>query len=61
MPATAATALSRREAAEALGLSLYGIDALIKEKKLRVKHRGRRVLVPQSEINRYLETDDDDK
>lgn len=44
---------SRVEAAEALGLSVSTIDVLVGRGMLRVRRQGKRVLIPQEEIERF--------
>lgn len=44
---------SRNEAAEALGLSLATIDVLVGRGMLRTRRQGKRVLIPQEEIERF--------
>ncbi|HEX3412832.1 MAG TPA: helix-turn-helix domain-containing protein [Stellaceae bacterium] len=44
---------NRRDAAHALGLSIATIDRAIKRGDLKAKKYGTRVLVPQSEIERF--------
>jgi len=48
---------SRREAAEALRVSLRTLDTLLAQGKLRGRRIGRRVLVPQSELEKLLRRD----
>ena len=48
-------AIRRKEAAIELGLSITTIDRAIKRGDLRAKKYGSRVLVPRTEIVRYLE------
>jgi len=48
--------LERREAAEQLGVSLPTLDGLIKDGTIRAKKIGRRVLIPQQEIETLLES-----
>jgi excisionase family DNA binding protein len=48
-------ALRRREAAKVLGLSVTTVDRAIKRGDLIAKRYGTRVLVPRTEIARYLE------
>jgi excisionase family DNA binding protein len=45
--------IGREQAAEALDLSLRGIDYLISRGKLRAIRVGRRVLIPRTEIERF--------
>lgn len=51
-------ALSRTEAAEAIGASAGFIDLEIRRRKLRAIKRGRKVLILRSDLLRYLEADD---
>jgi excisionase family DNA binding protein len=48
-----AVCMGRAQAAEALDLSLRGIDYLIARGKLRAIRVGRRVLIPRAEIERF--------
>ena len=48
---------TRREAAEALRISLRTLDTLLAQGKLRGRRIGRRVLVPQSELEKLLRRD----
>lgn len=48
---------SRREAAEALRISLRTLDTLLAQGKLRGRRIGWRVLVPQSELEKLLRRD----
>lgn len=48
---------TRREAAEALRISLRTLDTLLAQGKLRSRRIGRRVLVPQSELEKLLRRD----
>jgi excisionase family DNA binding protein len=47
-------AFSRREAADALRVSLRTLDYLLAQGKLRGRHIGRRVVIPRTEIERLL-------
>jgi len=47
--------LERRGAANQLGVSLPTLDGLIKDGTIRAKKIGRRVLIPQTEIENLLE------
>jgi excisionase family DNA binding protein len=47
-------ALSRREAARYLGVSLSHLDARIATGEIRAKNSGRRVLIPVAELERFL-------
>jgi excisionase family DNA binding protein len=48
-----AVCIGRAQAAEALNLSLRGIDYLIARGQLRAIRVGRRVLIPRAEIERF--------
>jgi excisionase family DNA binding protein len=48
---------SKKEAADALGVSLRTVDNLIVRKELTVRRVGRRVLVPAEELNRFAKRD----
>lgn len=48
---------SRKEAAEALCLSLSSVDILIGRGMLRVRRQGRRLLIPQVEIEKMSRRD----
>ena len=48
-----AVCMGRAQAAEALDLSLRGIDYLIARGKLRAIRVGRRVLIPRTELERF--------
>ena len=48
-------ALSKKEFAERLGVSLDSVNRMIKKGKIRVVNFGRRVLIPASELTRVLE------
>jgi excisionase family DNA binding protein len=47
-------ALSRRNTADALGISLRTVDYLLAEGVLRGQRIGRRVVIPKAEIDRLL-------
>jgi len=49
--------LSRHEAAHSLGISLRTIDYLIAGKEIRTIRVGRRRLIPQTELARFLRHD----
>jgi len=49
--------LRRRDAADALGISVRGLDYLISEGKIRVRRLGKRVLVPRAELERFAAKD----
>jgi excisionase family DNA binding protein len=53
-----AVCISRAQAAEALDLSLRGIDYLIARGQLRAIRVGRRVLIPRAEIERFVAESD---
>jgi len=48
---------SKKEVADALGISLRTVDNLIGRKELTVRRVGRRVLVPVVEIERFTRRD----
>jgi excisionase family DNA binding protein len=48
---------SKKETADALGVSLRTIDNLIAGKELIIRRVGRRVLVPMTEIQRFTRRD----
>ena len=48
-------ALSKREYAQRLGVSLDSVNRQIKKGKVRVINFGRRILIPVSELNRLLD------
>jgi excisionase family DNA binding protein len=48
---------SKKEAAEALGVSLRTIDNLIGQKELTARRVGRRVLIPAVEVERFTRRD----
>ena len=48
---------TRHEAAQALRISLRTLDTLLAQRKLRARRIGRRVLVPQSELEKLLQRD----
>jgi len=50
-------AVTKREAAQLLGVSLRTIDRLISLKELPVRRLGRRVLVPRTSLQTLLRTD----
>jgi excisionase family DNA binding protein len=47
-------AYSRREAADALRISLRTVDYLLTQGKLRGRRIGRRVVIPRSEVEKLL-------
>jgi excisionase family DNA binding protein len=53
-----AVCIGRAQAAEALDLSLRGIDYLIARGQLRAIRVGRRVLIPRAEIERFAARSD---
>lgn len=55
MTAVTPLALARKEVARALSLSVRSVDRAIKRGDLHAKRHGSRVLVPRSEIDRYLD------
>lgn len=48
---------SRKQASEALALSVSSIDQLILSARLRVRRIGRRVLIPKTEIDKLSRSD----
>jgi len=48
---------SKKEAADALGVSLRSVDNLIGRKELAVRRVGRRVLIPTKEVARFTRHD----
>lgn len=50
-------ALSRREAADTLRISLRTLDYLLVQGKLRGRRIGRRLVIPRSEVERLLRHD----
>jgi excisionase family DNA binding protein len=50
-------ALSRREAADSLRISLRTLDYLLAQGKLRGRRIGRRIVIPRVEIQRLLRHD----
>jgi len=50
--------LSRREAANSLGVSLPTFDTLIDNGTIRARKVGRRVLIPESEVLSLLESNE---
>jgi excisionase family DNA binding protein len=50
-------AFSRREAADALRVSLRTIDYLLAQGKLRGRRIGRRVVIPRAEVEKLLRQD----
>jgi len=48
---------SKKEAADALGISLRTVDNLIGRKELAVRRVGRRVLIPAVEVERFTRRD----
>ena len=47
-------ALSKKEFAERLGVSLDSVNRMIKKEKIRAVNFGRRVLIPCAEVERLL-------
>jgi excisionase family DNA binding protein len=47
--------LSKRDAADALGISLRTVDLLIAKKRLPVAKIGKRVLVPRKALEQFAE------
>lgn len=54
---TDSIALSRREAADALRISLRTIDYLLAQRKLCGRRIGRRIVIPRVEIEKFLRRD----
>jgi excisionase family DNA binding protein len=50
-------AFSRREAADALRVSLRTVDYLLASGKLRGRRIGRRVVIPRAEVEKLLRQD----
>jgi len=50
-------ALSKREAARTLGVSIRTIDRLIALKELPVRRLGRRVLIPRASLESFFRND----
>jgi excisionase family DNA binding protein len=50
-------AFSRREAADALRVSLRTLDYLLVQGKLQGRHIGRRIVIPRSEVEKLLRRD----
>jgi len=48
---------SKKETADALGVSLRTVDNLIGRKELAVRRVGRRVLIPAKEVERFTRHD----
>ena len=57
MQQTETFALTRRDAAVALGVSLRTIDTLLARGALQGRRIGRRVLIPKTELVRLLTSD----
>lgn len=49
--------LSRRQAAESLGISIRSLDYLIQRTELRARRIGRRILIPRTEVERFARGD----
>ena len=56
-PKTGTIALSKRETARMLGISLRTIDRLIALKELPVRRLGRRVLIPRASLESFFRND----
>jgi excisionase family DNA binding protein len=56
-PKTGTIALSKREAARMLGISIRTIDRLIALKELPVRRLGRRVLIPRASLESFIRND----
>jgi excisionase family DNA binding protein len=54
---TQSIAFSRREAADALRVSLRTIDYLLAQGKMRGRRIGRRVVIPRAEVEKLLRHD----
>ncbi len=54
---TDSIAFSRREAADALRVSLRTIDYLLAQGKLRGRRIGRRLIIPKAEVEKLLRKD----
>jgi excisionase family DNA binding protein len=54
---TDSIAFSRREAADALRVSLRTLDYLLAQGKLRCRRIGRRIVIPRVELERLLSHD----
>jgi excisionase family DNA binding protein len=52
-----AMALTKRDAAQMLGVSLRTIERLIALKELPVRRLGRRVLIPRTSLENFLRSD----
>jgi excisionase family DNA binding protein len=48
---------SRQEAAEELSIHVSSLDVLINQGRIRVRHMGRRVLIPHAELERFAKRD----
>lgn len=48
---------SRREAAKYIGVSLSTIDVIVSRGMIRVRRLGRRVLIHQTELDRFVRED----
>ena len=55
LPIPAKLLFSRTEFVALTGLSLRTVAQLIAERKLRIKHVGRRTLIPRTELLRFCE------
>jgi excisionase family DNA binding protein len=49
--------VGRQEAAELLSISQRALDYLVANKQLSVRRIGSRVLIPRSELNRFVRAD----
>jgi len=54
---TQSIAFTRREAADALRVSLRTIDYLLAQGKMRGRRIGRRIVIPRVEIEKFLRRD----
>lgn len=50
-------ALTRAEAAEAIGVHPQTISKLVHEGRLKAVHVGARLIIPRSELERFLKTE----
>lgn len=48
-------AYSKKEFAKSIGVSVKTVDRLIEDKKLKVKRLKRRVLIPATEVHKFME------
>jgi len=57
LPADARLLVGRQEAAELLSISQRALDYLVANKQLQVRRIGTRVLIPRSELHRFVRGD----